>query len=553
MTGNLTSADPFESLDAMKARHKELLRTSEKEITVETVRSRVCEFLARGTATGLVLDDPGERRVAQGLIDYWKATLYTQLRGDLEPPAPCPTMTVLADFPEEDSEKLVADAEGAVVALAPEDRDVARRILERLVRLEPAVREFHSVPVSRAALDELGNVGQVVRVTHALEKAGVIRSSVAPTGEAQVELTAAHFVRTWPRYADWLKDRLAFRAAAYLWQQRDRHSSGLMAGLPLAKAAGYRDLDALEGEYLSASRASAERTRKVRQWWWFGLSLTLIALFALLWIQEMSRSSTEKLRREQEIASGKAEEAFTARKKELKAEVERLEREQKQLKLEQKQKAAQVASIARMIRALSDIVVADKEDYEELAKWRWEQLLASLDKEDEIRKVLDSKETQRDLEDLKAEGNRAKQGRAALNIAHAVRNQSLAKDDKTINAMMLTIRKDTYETAKMVIEKLVKEYDEAWNTMKELDRESAYEREFWRLYWGPLGMVESNRVEWAMIKFGNALKTARDKFKSKPAKWENPIADLKRAHQDLIAALDDDLNRPMERHQPQKR
>ena len=108
----------------------------------------------------------------------------------------------------------------------------------------------------------------------------MIRSSLAPTGEARVELTAAHLVRTWPRYADWLKDRLAFRTAAYLWQQRERHSSGLMAGPQLAAAAGYRDLDALEGEFLIASRASAEHHRKVRLWTGFGLLLvTFVALF----------------------------------------------------------------------------------------------------------------------------------------------------------------------------------------------------------------------------------------------------------------------------------
>ena len=234
MTVNAADSPPFDTLEAMKARHKELLRTAEKEETVDTVRARVLEFLSRGTATGLVLDNPGDRRVAQGLIDYWKATLYTQLRGEVEPAAPCPTETVLKEFPEDDSVKLAAAAEGAVAALTPEDRDVARQILQRLVRLEPAVREFHPVAAPRTALDELGNVGQVVRVVHALESAGVIRSVPAPGGDTQIELAAAHLVRTWPRYADWLKDRLAFRTAAYLWQQHERHSSGLLAGRLLA-------------------------------------------------------------------------------------------------------------------------------------------------------------------------------------------------------------------------------------------------------------------------------------------------------------------------------
>ena len=179
MTGHLTDAAPFESLEVMKARHKELLRTAPPGESASALRTRVLEFLARGTATGLVLDDPADRRVAQGLLDYWKATLYTQLReAEVEPAAPCPTTTVLKDFPEDDSAKLVAAAEAAVESMPPEDRDLARRLLQRLARLEPAVREFHPVAVPRTALDELGNVGQVVRVMHALEKAGVIRSSI---------------------------------------------------------------------------------------------------------------------------------------------------------------------------------------------------------------------------------------------------------------------------------------------------------------------------------------------------------------------------------------
>ena len=515
MTGNLTRADPFESLDAMKARHKELLRTSEKEITVETVRGRVLEFLSRGTATGLVLDDPAERRVAQGLIDYWKATLYTQLRGDAEPAAPCPTTTVLADFPEDDSAKLVAAAEGAVSALAPEDRDVARRILQRLVRLEPAVREFHPVPVSRVALDEVGNVGQVVRVIHALEKAGVIRSSLAPTGEARVELTVAHLVRTWPRYADWLKDRLAFRAAAYLWQQRDRHSSGLVAGTPLAEAASYRDLDALEGEFLTSSRrrdAHVQRVRTRGVYAFFSLVIVGMAIIILLLVRAWN-AEEEKM-------------AADNRKREADKQVKNLEDTQKVIN-------KRVTNINRMMRALSEIVVAVDDDEFELTKWRWEEMSKEVQEDDEeLTAFLRAEES--NINGLLAGATVDERGPKALAIAHALRNYCVKQNDERYMSMLASVRDVTFSTVTKVTQQLVDVASGSRNMVKDL---STYEREFWRLYWGPLGMVEGREVESAMYQFGEELKKWRKNRSSQklpPATGES----LRRTRANLLVAIE---------------
>jgi hypothetical protein len=536
VTGNLTSADPFDSLDAMKARHKELLRTSEKEITVATVRERVCEFLARGTATGLVLDDPGERRVAQGLIDYWKATLYTQLRGEAEPAAPCPTTTVLADFPEDDSAKLVAAAEVAVSALAPEDRDVARRILQLLVRLEPAVREFHPVPVSRVTLDELGNVGQVVRVIHALEKAGVIRSALAPTGEARVELTAAHLVRTWPRYADWLKDRLAFRTAAYLWQQRERHSSGLVAGPPLAAAAGYRDLDALEGEFLSASRGSAERTRKVRQWSIFAILFLFIVGLAGATFLERARRKSEKLRADEAVQSSEALKAFTEMEK-----VWERQRHEKEL-LEQQVKAERVVNINRMIRSLSDVVAASG-DYGTLARWRWEELDREL-RRDPVLKVFLAGHDEK-LKKLLTAKTPRERGPVALEIARGIRNRSLAVGDREVISSMEAVREESYRA----VERVVGALEQAARTGKTFDEVRAFRGEFWRFYWGALAMVEGPEVEGAMVGFGKALDTWEQEWEEtkKPPSAEvvRRLTDARRRLSDVFRA---DLGQPIRPH-----
>jgi len=529
VTGNLTSTEPFDSLDAMKARHKELLRTSEKEISVATVRERVVEFLARGTSTGQVLDDPGERRVAQGLIDYWKATLYTQLRGDIEPAAPCPTTTVLADFPEDDSAKLVSAAEGAVAALAPEDREVARRILQRLVRLEPAVRDFHPVAAPRAALDELGNVGQIARVVHSLEKAGVIRSSLAPTGEARVELTAAHLVRTWPRYADWLKDRLVLRTAAYYWQQRERPSSGLMAGPPLVEAARYRDLDALEGEYLSASRTAAERARKVRLWSGIGLLLITIGVLVALIIQERNR---------RKIAEQKQHYLETVALQELQIADEKGKQrnlEDFRTSAEKLQKAERVININRMIRALSDIAAAERPEYLTLAHWRWDGLKQELIKDPFLRKLLDKYDTT--LKDLTTGNSQIARGVHVMRIAREIRNESLKKNDQEVIAMLKSVRAESYE----MVRRIARELDEAAEARRPFAEVRPFQLEFMRYYWGSLAMVESPPVEGAMVRFKEALAAWKEWEEDKAGSWERIRANLSQRRRELEKRLDEDL------------
>ena len=198
MTGNTTDAAPFESLDAMKSRHKELLRTAEKEVTVDTVRERVLEFVSRGTATGVILDDPAARRVAQGLIDYWKATLYTQLRGDAEPTAPCPTTTVLRDFPE--------DPISASSPARGERRDgFSRRRSRRRGRSFNAWCGWSRpcggstpLPCCVPTSIEIGSMVKSFASSCPGEGRGHPVHSPAATGDARW-LAATHLIRTWPR------------------------------------------------------------------------------------------------------------------------------------------------------------------------------------------------------------------------------------------------------------------------------------------------------------------------------------------------------------------
>src|SRR5262245_28898167 len=70
----------FESFEAMQGAHTELLdRLPDEDLRGEDTE-RVKAFLATGAATGARLDDPRDRKVAQAVLDYWRATLYAESR-----------------------------------------------------------------------------------------------------------------------------------------------------------------------------------------------------------------------------------------------------------------------------------------------------------------------------------------------------------------------------------------------------------------------------------------------------------------------------------------
>jgi len=65
----------YANLTELRAAHAELLRRYRDGVTPALVAD-VRSFLQRGQATGALIDDPDSRWTAQGLFDYWVATLY---------------------------------------------------------------------------------------------------------------------------------------------------------------------------------------------------------------------------------------------------------------------------------------------------------------------------------------------------------------------------------------------------------------------------------------------------------------------------------------------
>lgn len=69
--------EPFGSLADLRREHGELLRATQQHPKEAGQEERITAFLHRARATGERIDEPADRDAAQGILDYWTATLLT--------------------------------------------------------------------------------------------------------------------------------------------------------------------------------------------------------------------------------------------------------------------------------------------------------------------------------------------------------------------------------------------------------------------------------------------------------------------------------------------
>ena len=176
--------------------------------------------------------------------------------------------------------------------LLPEDQTRLKTILLRMVRLDEG-REFTS---SRIRLAEIfRNVGATDRVAwvlrrlifeeHLVKLTGAdakpirrilesetgLADQLAQFSDAQIEVAHEALVRNWPRLVRWLEDgwddfrrRRRLTEAAEQWWVLERDARALLGGIQLEEALRYTDLNALETEYVAASKEQVEQEQ--RRW-----------------------------------------------------------------------------------------------------------------------------------------------------------------------------------------------------------------------------------------------------------------------------------------------
>jgi DNA/RNA endonuclease G (NUC1)/energy-coupling factor transporter ATP-binding protein EcfA2 len=135
-----SSVEPFSSLSELRNEHAALLRAVHTASGRLDLREKIFDFLTRAQATGMRIEEPVEREAAQGILDYWLATLLadTDSTSVQSPPfalAPfdkslvpdlsnkaCPFMG-LAAFEEKDADRFFGREEAVTTLLGKVARE----------------------------------------------------------------------------------------------------------------------------------------------------------------------------------------------------------------------------------------------------------------------------------------------------------------------------------------------------------------------------------------------------------------------------------------------
>lgn len=168
---------------------------------------------------------------------------------------------------------LARSADQFYSGLIPEEQRTARRILLRLVRPGEGL-ETTSNRVQVATLYQSGEArDRVDRVLQKLIDAHLVRISEGDTSvDTQIEVAHEALVRNWPRLVEWieeerdkLRQRLRLTEAAEQWVKLNRDPGALLRGALLDAVQDYPDLNALETEFVQASRVALEATEREKE------------------------------------------------------------------------------------------------------------------------------------------------------------------------------------------------------------------------------------------------------------------------------------------------
>jgi hypothetical protein len=480
-------------MEAMQAAHAALAETVGAAVLDPENARKIREFVGRGRATGAVLDAKDERMQAQGLLNYWAGRLSTAIRAASRAGGAGGAWRIrfedalLAEPDPRTVRAAVAAADAWLQSLPEAERELARRVMLRLVRLRPAGTMFDAAPTFRAALYDLNMPDKVNAAIAGLEAAGVVR--VRPGERPEMDRVALRSSRLkerdrpeWRTFAGWLGDRLRFREDAIAWD-RARRPAGRLAREPrLDEVQKYHDRNELERAFADASR---DRQRWRNQWnrvlkWVF---LGLAAIILLGWITagyfyHRAAVANRTLRQKQELTN-----------------------------------------IRLFVRGLGQLVAAHTPPEQAIAKARWKALLAQFRDDPE-----DSPFLALNLDELH-EGATSQEWPTRLSAGdlaeiRRLRNSLLAND--AIYETMRSMRQVSFDMVTLSATKAVAELDAG----KPYSEVEPYGREFWTQYWGEMLLVEGPAVEAAMVAFGNVLRDIRAEAEKPDQALTGQIRDL---------------------------
>jgi hypothetical protein len=274
MSANHLSQEPYHSVDELRRANDELLLNMPKDDSpsAETERSAAeaarITFIRRAIETGAVLDRPADRRVAQGLIDYWVVSAYAASdAGDAKPPPFWGVKALLKPFDATFMRQIADRGDVAVRNLDQKGQALARRILLGLVRFSDG--SWVSEPKRRDALLSAADKGQENEIIEQLQKEGALMVTSRAGGEL-VELRYEALLRHWETLHRWVGERANFHEDALSWVRNGKKKSELLSVGLSKSAAQYGDLESVEWEFINESLNYA------RRWRWITISVAAL-------------------------------------------------------------------------------------------------------------------------------------------------------------------------------------------------------------------------------------------------------------------------------------
>lgn len=219
-------AEPFAGLAELQEQHGALARAVGTGVLAHA--EPIANFVRRAQATGAVLDAREDRAAAQGLINFWTSrlgsaarsaarTLKTESSSMVE--APQFEDTLLAEFEEDTLHKATSSADAWLAEQSEADQALARRILQRLLRLRED-GTFEVLQRVAGVCDGLEPRERADMVLGKLVEAGVVRLLTNPTGAPDVALRSPELLDQWDRLKEGAERRRAFREKARQWARR---------------------------------------------------------------------------------------------------------------------------------------------------------------------------------------------------------------------------------------------------------------------------------------------------------------------------------------------
>ena len=262
MTVTHATPERFPSLNAVRQANDELVANLPEEDSQwgenerRAAEARCLEFIARVVETGAILDMPADRKVAQGLINYWVARPYTaSADGGVKRPLLGRADTLLKPFDAAVMRSIVERSDAFLITLGPEDQALARRILLRLVRISDGA--VTCLPRIKASLFSAEEAERGKKIVEKLRDAGG-RSSLGPLSRAELlELRYEALVRHWEMLRCWIEERIKFREAATFWVIKGRDDGALVSAKLGKIGCQYGDLSDLEEEFVRKSSEQA--------------------------------------------------------------------------------------------------------------------------------------------------------------------------------------------------------------------------------------------------------------------------------------------------------